>query len=235
MVAKFGADFAAAFELLAMFNHAIVTALVDGLGPDDETLAEMLPNVNEIHGRLRELEPVMPDGYAIRIIAYLAAFCQLCKAAYAAFVRDGAFDIDALAEMAGRGIPQPDADPAPAPAEERASRRRRRRSSTSAAAVPAPQAAPAQAPDDLIDFGDPPQEAPPPDAPQQHAHKHRRSRRKSTSAAEPARPPPPEPAPPPGSVSRPADLSGFEFADDDSGVSNAEFAAFLDQISTRKK
>jgi hypothetical protein len=196
MISKFSADFSAAHELLSMFNQEIVTALVDGLGPDDEMLLEVLPNVNEIHRRLVELKQTMPDPYVIRIIAYLEEYCELCKLSYASFAREGVFDIDALAEMAGRGIPQPDSPPA--------------RTSS-----------------DLMDLG--------PTPAGEHPEKvHRKKRRRHSERSEKPVEQPPETPPP---ERPPPNMSGFEFADDvdDGGVSNAEFARFIDQISSRKK
>jgi hypothetical protein len=218
MVAKFRADFSAAHELLSMFNQAIVDALVGDLGSEGEMLQEILPNVNEIHQRLRELKPTMPDPYVVRIIAYLEEYCELCKTSYANFVRDNTFDIDALAEMAGRRIPQPE--------------------QTAAAEIPELAERPQPASVDLLDLGGPPQQPAHVGSPPQKGRRRRkpsqpaalattgtrgRSQSAKDSTTPAARPPP--------------DLSGFEFADDvdSGGMSNAEFAAFIDQISNRKK
>jgi hypothetical protein len=110
---KFSADFSMVFELLSMFNQALVTAFVDEIGPEDEEVQEILPNINEAHQRLKELRLTMPDPYVRTVIDYLIDYCCLCKSSYADLSTKGELSIDALAEMAGRGIPQPGAPPAP--------------------------------------------------------------------------------------------------------------------------
>ena len=103
---KFSRDFSSALELLHMCNQAITTAKMENLGPGDEMLQEMLPNVNEVHHRLLELQPTMPDPYVRKIIDYLIGYCELCKQCYSVFSQTGDVDTDALAEMAARGIPK---------------------------------------------------------------------------------------------------------------------------------
>lgn len=149
---KFSQDFSSAVELLTMFNQCIVNALIDNLGPDDEMLQEILPNVNEVHQRVLELKPTMPDPYVLRIIDYIDEYCQICKQAYRDYAQAGTFDIDSLANIAGRGIPQPgdvpqQHIPAPIP-------------TPAPAPMPVPQRpAPAPVVDDLLDLGNP---TPPP-------------------------------------------------------------------------
>jgi hypothetical protein len=188
MADKFSADFSATLQLLVVFNEAIVTAFVENLGPDDEMLQQIYPNVNEVHMRLKELKPTIPDPYVTRIIGYLEEYCELCKAQYTSFAKAGILDIDALAEMAGRGIPEQ------TPVQ----------SQRAVAKPPPAQARPKQGAvvDDLLDFR-PPQGG-------------------AGKGKGPGKPDP---------------FAGFEFADDlpEDDVSNAEFAAFLGNISTKKK
>jgi hypothetical protein len=187
MADKFSADFSTALELLGMFNDAITNAFVEQTGPYDEVLQQIYPNVNELHQRLKELKPTIPDPYVTRVITYLEEYCELCKTEYSSFARSGELDVDALAEMASRGLPEQ----APPPRTDLV--------------------------DDLLDFG------PPPAKPQQKP---------------PAQPPRSQQPPPQQKPKSKADpFAGFEFADDlpEDGVSNDEFAAFLDNISTKRK
>ncbi|KAH0788032.1 hypothetical protein GPJ56_008064 [Histomonas meleagridis] len=103
---KFISDFSASYELLKMFNQAIITALNSGAGAEDKTLQEILPNVNEVHQRLIKLLPTMSDEYVKSIINYLIEFCKLYKASYNKFLKKGSFDVDALREIEAQGIPQ---------------------------------------------------------------------------------------------------------------------------------
>jgi len=64
---KFSHDFAEAYELLQMFNRAIVEAYQKNIGPHENILEEILPNVNEVHQRLKELKPT---------IIYLINLCK---------------------------------------------------------------------------------------------------------------------------------------------------------------
>jgi hypothetical protein len=103
---KFSADFSTTLELLSVFNQAIATAFIDRTGADNEILQEILPNVHEVHERLKELDETMPDPYVREIIRYLMDYCELCKSSYSTFSQIGELDIEALEEMAARGIPQ---------------------------------------------------------------------------------------------------------------------------------
>jgi hypothetical protein len=219
---KFCADFATAFELLSIFSEAIVAASLEG-GSRDE-VGEILPNVAEVHQRLRELRPWMVEPYLVSVIDYLLADCELCRAGYTRLASGEQVDIEALAEIAGRGIPQPPNRLLPAP-------------------VQSPYAVqPQQPPPGLRATQQQPvvTRSPPQPGGQQQAVR-------ATQAPYPQQPAAPSgrgtqqqaaPAKPPGSQSAPpkTDL-GFDCDDDvsDDGLSNAEFAAFVDTLSGRKR
>jgi hypothetical protein len=103
---KFLSDFSEVFEMLTIFNERLVTSFLEGIGAEDPWLRAVVPKLSELERRLKELKPTITDPYLVHVIAYLEEYCELCKASYSSLVADGAFDIDVLAEMAGKGIPQ---------------------------------------------------------------------------------------------------------------------------------
>jgi hypothetical protein len=111
VIVKFSDDFSAAFDLLLIFARAIAEAMREGGGAADPLVQEMLPSINELHTRLRDLRPTMSDEYALRIIAYLEEFCECAKRGYAALARDGTCDITPLVEIVKRGMPVPAVSP----------------------------------------------------------------------------------------------------------------------------
>lgn len=107
MQQKFSSDFSTAFELLSMFSQALITAKTQGIPADDETLIEMVTNVNEVNQRLTDLEDTMIDKYVLSIIHYLEDYCDICKQCYSLYSKDGQFDIELLQDISKRGIPTP--------------------------------------------------------------------------------------------------------------------------------
>ncbi|KAH0788278.1 hypothetical protein GPJ56_007752 [Histomonas meleagridis] len=103
---KFGQDFAISFELLNAFTDSIISASHQDLGPNFHTIQEILPNVNEIHQRLKELKPSMKDEYAREVIDFLIEYCLLCKQSYNDYRQIGEFDESLLRGMEHRGIPR---------------------------------------------------------------------------------------------------------------------------------
>jgi hypothetical protein len=213
---KFCADFAAAFELLSIFNEAIVAAALESGGRGD--IREMLPNVAEVHQRLLELRSWMADKYLLSVIDYLLAYCELCRAAYTQLANRETVNVGDLAEIAERGIPEPPKPPA----------------------IQAPHAA-----QTVVNLSQPEyQMAPPAPGLQQaaratHAPYQNQARQPSGRATQQQPVRHAAPAKPPGRQVRgpPKTDLGFDCDDDvsDDGLSNAEFAAFLDTLSSRKR
>ena len=76
---KFKEDFMVSYNLLEIFSDEMSVALDKGVDECIDTLNEMLPNVNEVHQRLKNLEMTMDDKHVLKIIDYLKRFCELCK------------------------------------------------------------------------------------------------------------------------------------------------------------
>jgi hypothetical protein len=202
-------------------------------------LLDMLPNVNEVHQRLKSLiTTVARPSHVYQIITYLIQYCELCKGAYQNFLQKGEVDIDRLAEMASQGIPTAVESVSPAgdsefidrlepvnPAKKTQPPVARRK------AVGPPAAAPTAVVDDLITFSDDPPAGPVvPGQPQTVA----------TATPETVRPPDafqrPAPSREKDKQQTKVSLEGFEFDDDQEGdVAPEKFAAFLDGIGKKRK
>lgn len=143
IVRKFTTELSGCLELLIMFNNAMQTAMNNHATADDPLLNELLPNIHEIHTRVKELKPTISNKYLLDVIAYIEQYCVACKEAFSDFSKVGTCNLEGLKQLAARGIPQQNGAPAPAPAPK-----------------PAPAPAPAPTPitpaaPDLIDFGNP--------------------------------------------------------------------------------
>jgi hypothetical protein len=104
---KFTTELTGCLELLMMFNRAMQTAMTTG-SRDDPLLDEILPNIHEIHVRIKDLKPTISDKYVKDVISYIEEYCKLCKQAYSDFKQVGTCDLDGLNKIAARGIPQRD-------------------------------------------------------------------------------------------------------------------------------
>ena len=117
---KFTTELTGCLELLMMFNRAMQTAMQTG-ARNDPLLDEILPNIHEIHVRIKELKPTISDKYVRDVISYIEEYCKLCKLAYSDFKQVGTCDLAGLNKIAAQGIPKREgqikaADPLQAPA-----------------------------------------------------------------------------------------------------------------------
>lgn len=104
---KFTTELTGCLELLMMFNRAMQTAMQTG-SRDDPLLDEILPNIHEIHLRIKDLKPTISDKYVRDVISYIEEYCKLCKLAYSDFKQVGTCDLAGLNKIAAKGIPQRD-------------------------------------------------------------------------------------------------------------------------------
>ena len=172
---KFTTELTACLELLQMFNQAMQQAMQNHAPPNDPLLNEILPNIHEIHVRIKELKPTINDKYVLDVLSYIEEYCQACKIAFSDFTQVGECDLEGLQRLAAKGIPKRGGASAPVPAPAQPA-------PPAPAPAPAPQAgAPPSYPDlsvisqpqqanDLLDFGSPqPMPAPAPAAAPQPA------------------------------------------------------------------
>ena len=103
---KFTTELSACLELLIMFTQAMTNAVNTNASSNDPLLNEMLPNIHEIHTRLKELKPTISDKHVRNIITYIIEYCQAAKLAFSDFTNVGTCDLQGLNELASRGIPK---------------------------------------------------------------------------------------------------------------------------------
>ena len=102
---KFIREFTACYELLQMFAQCL-TAAVQGNQQNDAMLNEILPNIHEMHLRLKDLKPTIADKHTREIISYLIDFAQSCKTAYHDYTTIGSCDVEYLNTLIQKGIPK---------------------------------------------------------------------------------------------------------------------------------
>jgi hypothetical protein len=104
---RFNFDFTATFELLAVFNHAIVAAYKEKSGPEDQLLSELGVKVKSIFQQLQTVKPTVTDLAVVRLITHIEEYADLCNRQYASYVDALHVDLTALANMAKREVPPP--------------------------------------------------------------------------------------------------------------------------------
>jgi hypothetical protein len=106
MAKKFTKELTACLELLMMFNQAMNRAMENHASSADPLLNEILPNINEIHQRVKDLKVTINDEYVLNVISYIEEYCEACKIAFSDFSQVGECDLEGLNKLAARGIPK---------------------------------------------------------------------------------------------------------------------------------
>lgn len=105
---KFTAELSGCVELLMMFNMYMQELMNSNAEKTDSILDQILPNIHEIHVRVKELKPTISDAYVKAVLNYIEEYCVACKVAYSDYNQVSTCDIEGLKALAQRGIPKRD-------------------------------------------------------------------------------------------------------------------------------
>ncbi|KAK8894107.1 hypothetical protein M9Y10_022539 [Tritrichomonas musculus] len=96
---KLNNDLDASLDVLIIFSQCLITSFLDGKGPSDPLLHEILPNVREISKRLNDLEPTVIDKEIRSAISTERSFCELCQHTMVEFKRTLKIDTESFINL----------------------------------------------------------------------------------------------------------------------------------------